>query len=113
MQPWQVNNDDDSYCRSVYGRNLDGDNYIEIVTGARGEVSGTVNAEVRVWTYDTTPSFSCDDDEYWYTTGPTMSNSVYAMDIAGDSDSEIVSGGRHHVPAASMYKAELKVFEFS
>lgn len=111
IQPWQVNNDD-SYCRSVFGRNLDGDNYIEIVTGGRGEVSGTVNAEVRVWTYDTAPSFSLDDDEYWYTTGATRSNSVYAMDIAGDSDPEIVSGGRHHV-SASTYKAELEVFEFS
>lgn len=111
VQSWQVNNDD-SYCRSVYGRNLDGDDYVEIVTGGRGEVSGTVNAEVKVWYY-TGAAFTPEDDEYWYTTGPTMSNSVYAMDIAGDSDPEIVSGGRHHVPAASMYKAELKVFEFS
>lgn len=111
MQPWQVNDDDDSYCRSVYGRNLDGDNYIEIVTGARGEVSGTVNAEVKVWYYDGT-DFTPEDDEYWYTTGATRSNSVYAMDIAGDSDPEIVSGGRHHV-SASVYKAELKVFELS
>jgi hypothetical protein len=106
----------DYHRKSVYATNMNGDDLIEIVTGGWGDDGTRDNGRVTVWKYEEVndiATITLLDDTGWYTQGDTAVNGVYSLDLGGDSDHEIVSGGKAYDTINSRSIGEMKIFEFS
>lgn len=113
---WKFVSGRESYCSSVYGTNMNADGLIELVTGDWGDDGTRDNGRVGVFKYEVVggvSSLSTLDLQSWYTQGDTAVYGVYALDLGGDSDPEIISGGKAYDTLNSRSIGEMKIFEFS
>lgn len=75
--------------RSVYALDVDGDDIVEIVTTGQDGIY----AQLRIWNWDGT-ALTLEHSEEWTYTGTARALSVFASDLDGDGNVEIVTGGQ-------------------
>jgi hypothetical protein len=83
----------DTSINSITVRDVDGDTKLEIVTGGQYNDGSRAVAQLCVWNGMTLAS---ENVKTWYWTGNTVINSIATVNVYGDTQIEIVTGGNYY-----------------
>jgi flagellin-like protein len=81
-----------TYIRSVYALDIDGDSTLEILTAGDAHDGTRQNAQLRIWNR-TGGTLNLENSTEWYNTGHTYAYSVSALDVDADGTIEIITAG--------------------
>jgi len=96
---------------SVFAADVDGDGVVEIITGGEawnGQGSVYYNGQLRIWNWNGSV-LTLEHGEEWHTGNNTHTYSVFADDVDGDGEVEIMTGGDAY-DAGNNYVGELRVW---
>ncbi len=95
---------------SVYAVDVDGDEIVEIVTAGQDNFV----AQLRIWNWNGT-MLTLEHSEEWTYTWVARVLSVFASDLDGDGDVEIVTGGEAHAQFGSTWvgNGQLRVWNWN
>jgi parallel beta-helix repeat protein len=96
--------------QSVYALDVDGDSTVEIVTAGQDNSV----AQLRIWNWNGT-TLTLEHSEEWTLTWIARALSVFASDIDGDGNIEIVTGGEAHALFGSTWlgNGQLRVWNWN
>ncbi len=80
-------------CHAIYAANVTGNSDLEIFAGGFGTFSGTQNGQIVTFNFDGSALVRKGWNN-WYVIGDTQVHAVYAKNVDGDSDVEVISGGQ-------------------
>jgi len=95
---------------SVYAVDVDGDGVVEILTSGEDNF----NAQLRIWNWNGT-TLTLEHSEEWALTWEARALSVFASDIDGDGNIEIVTGGEANALFGSSWEnnGQLRVWNWN
>jgi len=88
-----LNNTSTTECRAVYAADVTGNSDLDIFAGGFAPFSGTPNGQIVTLNFNGT-ALNPIGWNNWYTTSDTQVHAVYAKNVDGDSDVEVISGGQ-------------------
>jgi hypothetical protein len=88
---WQ--NGTTTECHATFAVDVSGTSDLEIFAGGFGTLGGTQNGQIVTFNFDGT-NLVLKGWNNWYVIGETQVHAVYAKNVDGDSDVEIISGGQ-------------------
>lgn len=88
-----LNSTSTTECRAVYAADVTGNSDLEIFAGGFAPFSGTQNGQIVTLNFNGTALVPIGWNN-WYTTSDTQVHAVYAKNVDGDSDVEVISGGQ-------------------
>jgi parallel beta-helix repeat protein len=104
----------DTRAWSVFAADVDGDGVTEILTGAEtynGQDNVYYDGQLRIWNWNGT-ILTLEHSEEWHTGNNTHVYSVFAYDVDGDGEVEIMTGGDAY-DAGNNYICELRVWNWN
>jgi len=100
----------DTFLRSVFADDVDGDGKTEIITGGHYYDNTRSQAQIRVFRWTGT-SWINEGSTNWYTTSNTYVYSVFVEDVDGDGQKEIVTAGNYN--DGTRTRAQLRVLRWT